>query len=225
MGREFSFTGLRFRILPLTIFAAFLMLTVRAGDVWRGFSQLANTVTSTAALADTAPAAGTAGGASHPAPIQVAELPPDPSRFSQSEIDLLQALATRRDSLDRREATLEQREAVIQAAEKRIAEKAAELQSGKQELQTLLDAYNTQEDNRLKSLVKIYEAMKPKDAAQIFDKLDNVVLIGVVERMKETRVAPILAAMDTDRAKQVTDELAQRKEAPSDDPAQQAAAQ
>ena len=58
----------------------------------------------------------------------------------------------------------------------------------------------------------IYESMKPKEAAQIFDKLEINVLLGVIERMKENKVAPILASMRRrSAARQVTDMLADKK--------------
>jgi flagellar motility protein MotE (MotC chaperone) len=67
---------------------------------------------------------------------------------------------------------------------------------------------------RLQSLVKIYENMKPKDAARIFDQLDMDVLLDVVERMKEARVAPILALVNPQRAQDITIQLAERRKLP-----------
>ena len=54
--------------------------------------------------------------------------------------------------------------------------------------------------------------MKPKDAARIFEELDLEVLLQVVQRMKEAKVAPILAAMDPKRATEVTTRLAERRQ-------------
>jgi flagellar motility protein MotE (MotC chaperone) len=60
-------------------------------------------------------------------------------------------------------------------------------------------------------LVKTYETMKPKDAARIFDTLEMEVLIEVAQRMKEAKLAPVLAAMDPAKAQSVTVELAARR--------------
>ena len=51
--------------------------------------------------------------------------------------------------------------------------------------------------------------MKPRDAAVIFNDLDLPVLLPVLDRMKEAKAAPVLAAMHPERARQVTSELAQ----------------
>jgi flagellar motility protein MotE (MotC chaperone) len=228
------------RVLPMTLLAVFLMLTVKVGDVWNGFASLTENLqlTTTQALAQGQPAKPDAKSDAKPgaktgaktepgpgakpgepqlastAPAPVAELPRDPTRFNQSEIDLLQALGARRDALAQRERALDQREALLKAAEKRFEEKVADLDAVKLELQQMLAKNNQEEDARLRSLVRIYESMKPKEAALIFDKLETNVLIGVVERMKENKVAPILASMQPDRARQVTDMLADKSQRP-----------
>src|SRR5260221_4645035 len=187
MSRVLSHRRLPIRVLPLTLLAVFLMLTVKVSDVWNGFASLTQNiqVSSAQAQAQGLAAAQKADGAkpaegqmvASAAPMPTAELPRDPTRFSQSEIDLLQALAARRDSLEGRERALDQREALLKAAEKRLEEKVADLDAVKLQPQQMLAKNNEQEDGRLKSLVRIYESMKPKDAALIFDKLEINVLL------------------------------------------------
>lgn len=215
---------LSLRLLPVTVLAMGAMLAAKSGEVWddvRNFSETFG-VSAKQAVAQAQPSDPARGGAKPPtaqmqqqqqaAAPPTAELPRDPTRFSQSEIDLLQALASRRDLLEKRERELAQREALLQAAERRVEEKVSELEGVKSELLRLIGKRNEEEDARLRSLVRIYEAMKPKEAAQILEKLDTDVLIGVVERMKENKVAPILAAMQPERAKAVTALLADRKD-------------
>lgn len=259
---------LSFRILPLTMFVAALLLTVKVGDVWNGYSRQAKLQASLAvseSQAQTSPAQaqgqaqraqpapapaaqpttpvqaqqnqparpiGQAGQPAQPAPAT--QMPPaqaqapsaqppqatakqdgkplDPIMFSQSEIEILQNLSTRRKEIDLREEAVVKREVLFQAAEKRLEEKIGELRKIKDEIEGLIRKYNEQEETELKSLVKIYETMKPKDAARIFDELELKVLLQVFQRMKEAKTAPILAAMSAARAKEVTTQLAERKE-------------
>ena len=74
----------------------------------------------------------------------------------------------------------------------------------------MVERHDAAEEAKLTSLVKIYETMKPKAAAEIFDRLEMSVLIRVVERMREAKSADVLARMDPVRARQVTAELARR---------------
>lgn len=57
-------------------------------------------------------------------------------------------------------------------------------------------------------LVKIYESMKPKDAAKIFNNMNNNLLIDVTKKMKPAKLAAILADMETVKATELTALLA-----------------
>lgn len=142
-------------------------------------------------------------------------LPELPARtFSQSEIEVLQSLSKRRDELDRRERELDQRQALLDAAGQEIDRKVGELSSMRKKLEELLGQQQTAEDDRIKSLVKIYENMKPKEAAKIFDTLDIDVLMTVITKMSERKTSPILASMDPEKAKTVTIRLAEQRKLP-----------
>ena len=83
-----------------------------------------------------------------------------------------------------------------------------------EKIQQYLQQHDEQGEQQLKSLVKVYENMKPKDAARIFEQLDLDILLDVAERMREAKMAPILANMDPGKAKQITVELATRRDLP-----------
>lgn len=129
--------------------------------------------------------------------------------YSQTELDLLQNLTKRREELDKRAEELEIKSAVLDATEKRINDKVGEMKALQQELTAVIAEYKNQQDNEVKSLVKIYESMKPLDAAAIFNEMDMPILLEVIDKMSERKVAPILAGMSPTRARDVTQELAE----------------
>ncbi|HWK43274.1 MAG TPA: hypothetical protein VNT30_01035 [Stellaceae bacterium] len=135
--------------------------------------------------------------------------------FSPAEVEILQALSERRATLDRQTEELDRRQGLLRAAEQRVDEKIAKLQSIQQTIDGLLKKYDQQEDTKITSLVHIYESMKPKDAARIFEQLDMPVLMEVLERMKDLKTAPILASMDPTKARTVTIALAERRQLPT----------
>jgi len=227
----------RLRLVPVAIVATIVLLGVKLVDAWNvietpfgaGHAEAATEQPGTPAPAvpaspaattpvpAAAPAAAAASpaAASQPAPAAAAgNKPPvlDPLSMSPAEVDLLQKLAERRAELDKRAAELSQREVLLQAAEKRIDEKIAKLAELKKDIGGIVDKQSQEDQDRLKSLVKIYETMKPVDAARIFSQLDMPVLLGVLENMKERNAAPILAAMDPGKAKAVTLALAERRD-------------
>jgi flagellar motility protein MotE (MotC chaperone) len=134
--------------------------------------------------------------------------------FSASEVEILQSLAARRAELDKREQQIGQREALLKAAGGEVDRKIAELNKLRGELEDLLNKQKTAEDERINSLVKIYENMKPKDAANIFNTLDMDVLLPVIAKISERKSSPILAAMDPEKAREVTIKLAEQRRLP-----------
>ncbi|HYD30405.1 MAG TPA: hypothetical protein VEB64_06045 [Azospirillaceae bacterium] len=225
--------GLPIRLLPVTIFVAVLMLGMRLGDLWQGVMH--GRVPDAGSPLQAQQASGRPPVAA--SSVRVAENPPAPvppppvpisgeadtgrplalgkeQRVSQSDVELLQQLAQRRDDLERRAKELERREALLVAAEQRFDQKVDELQKLRQEIQSLLRTVDEKQAAQLESLVKIYESMKPKEAARIFEAMDLPVLLDVMERMKESKMAPILASMDPMKAKEVTIALVDRRQLP-----------
>ena len=137
----------------------------------------------------------------------------EPPTFTQNEIDVLQKLSVRREALDNRQKDIDLRENLVKAAEARIDKKIAEMKSLQTEIEGMLKQVDRQDDEKLKRLVKIYETMKPIDAARVLSTLELSVQLGVLSQMKEAKVAPILAAMDLQQAKLVTDTMAARRTA------------
>lgn len=135
-------------------------------------------------------------------------------QFSRAEIEMLQSLMERRETLDLRARELDIRGNLLSAAELRIDEKIVRLKSIEATIQELLARHDDQEEKKLRSLVRIYESMKPKQAARIFEELDIDILIDVAERMNERKFAPILAQMNPERAKTVTVEIRTRRQLP-----------
>jgi flagellar motility protein MotE (MotC chaperone) len=131
-------------------------------------------------------------------------LPP----VSDAERAVLLELRDRRRDLDARETTLTSRESMLAAAETKLSERVEELQALQKKLESLDANHRQQEDAAWQGLVKVYETMKPRDAAAIFNDLGMQVLLAVVDRMKEAKTAAILAAMTPDKARDVTMQLA-----------------
>ena len=129
--------------------------------------------------------------------------------MSDSEKALLQELRQRRKELEARADAITTRESMLVAAEQKLGARVAELQSLQKRLENLEGAQKQKEDAGWQGIVKLYEAMKPKEAATIFNELSMPVLLQVLDRMKDAKAAAVMAAMSPDKARDVTDGLAQ----------------
>jgi len=134
-------------------------------------------------------------------PLQTAE-------GGNSEAALVGRLGDRRAELDRREADLALRVSLVEAAEKRLDEKAKELAALEARVAALVDEKQAAEEAGFRAVVSMYETMKPKEAARIFDTLDLPVLLKVARAMSPRKMSPILAAMGARPAEALTVALA-----------------
>ena len=149
----------------------------------------------------TKPAAGTE------RPVDVAARP-DPVRPSSAERAILERLLERRQELDARARELELRENLLKAAEKNLEEKLAALKA--KETGPNGQRKDEVEAARFKGLVTMYETMKPKEAAKIFDRLDIKVLLEVASQINPRRMSEIMALMSAEAAERLTMEFASR---------------
>lgn len=125
-----------------------------------------------------------------------------------TERTLLERLAQRRQRLDDLESQLQTRLAVLEAAEKRLDARAQELKKLEEQVKNLVSERENIEKKRFEALVSMYETMKPKDAARIFDRLQLDVLKSLVKEMNPRKMADILAKMSSERAQAITLALA-----------------
>ena len=143
-----------------------------------------------------------------------------PDGGTMSERALLERLAERRTELDSYEQQLSLRAALVDAAEKKVDERQATLQALETQIATLVDKRTALESGQFAGIVTLYENMRPKDAANIFNSLDMEVLLRVAKQMNPRKMSPILAAMNATRAQELTVRMA----ALADQPAEQMSA-
>ena len=194
------------RLLPVTIIVIFLLLFAKvvtfaknAGDALGLASQ---------PIAATTPPLTPVGLSAAPVPSMTQT---STTEISSAERSLLQDLLRRREQLDAREHALEERNAVLEAAEARLQSKIDHMTALQTKLDELDHARKQRQDANWSGLVKVYESMKPRDAAAIFDVLDMHVLLEVLDRMNDRKAAGILAAMQPERARLATQMLAQMR--------------
>jgi flagellar motility protein MotE (MotC chaperone) len=140
---------------------------------------------------------------------------------SPAETAILERLQERRAELDARAKELDMRESLLKAAEKRLEGRIAELKDLEARVNNSIQQRDDGDAARFKNVVTMYESMKAKDAAKIFDRLELKILVEVASLINPRRMSDILAQMQPDAAQQLTVELAARsssKEKPAELP-------
>lgn len=219
-----------FKIIPLLVLVAGLSFSVRLADVAIGVTSMSGSAVAAdtkeqepkememAAAETSDDEAEQEEGVTEAPEIEPPEwrdpVEDDPA-YEAIKMDVFKDLSKRRAELQSKERELTTREALLRAAEQELDRKYQELTQLRDQIEGLLEQQSEEEKARIQSLVKIYETMKPKDAARIFDTLDLDILAAVTAEMSERRLSPILAAMNAERARTVTTILAEQKQLPA----------
>lgn len=133
---------------------------------------------------------------------------------SPAEQDVLKQLAKRREELDMRSREMDKREAIIKIAEQRVDKKIKDMEVLRQQLQTMVGQVGEAQATQIENLVKTFETMKPEEAARILETLDMPILLGLIQKMKPARTAPILAKMPPEKAKDLTIAITKQDQLP-----------
>ena len=128
--------------------------------------------------------------------------------LSPAELQVLQSLSARRGQLDAREGDLDTQVQLIAAAEAKLDQRIAQMNGLKSDITGLLTQVDQKKADETDRLVRVYLAMKPKDAAARMTLMDDSVRLPMAEKMKERGLAAILAQMPADDAKALTEKMA-----------------
>ncbi|ALG74923.1 flagellar motor switch protein [Azospirillum thiophilum] len=220
------------RILPITLVAVLMVLPLKLGALVDGFPVIAQQFdrefgaherpwatdlkATDPAKAEAQPALAVP--ATLPVSAPVAEAPPPVALAPPNCTDPLLRAAIDEQKADGagRQNRLREAEAVLAATEARVGTQIQRLNGVKREVEALMTQRSTLQQEDLKRMVAIYEAMKPRDAARILSDLETDIVVDVLDRIAERRTAPILAEMADAKAREVTRLILQRRALPGD---------
>ena len=102
-------------------------------------------------------------------------------------------------------------EEAVQRTEAKKEEKKAEVKPkskpvvlSKEEIEKQTKERQAAEKKRVSKLARLYNEMKPEEAAKILESMDDDIVISILQRMDESQVSQVLTKFDTDRAANIT---------------------
>ncbi len=119
---------------------------------------------------------------------------------SVDESDFLFKLAERKKELDQREEDLNKKSAEIAKQKTEIESKLVQLEEYRTKISTLLKDRIAADSSKVDTLVQVYSNMKPIQAAQVFEKMDEDLVIEILSRMKKKSAADILNLIKTEKS-------------------------
>jgi flagellar motility protein MotE (MotC chaperone) len=141
--------------------------------------------------------------------VAKAESTPQPEQaVSPSERAILERLQARRQELETRAREIEIRESLLKSAEKRAEGRVEEMKAIESRITGAAQQKAEEDAARFKGIITMYEGMKPKDAAKVFDRLEMPVLYEIASHIAPRKMADILGQMQPEVAERLTVEMA-----------------
>lgn len=102
---------------------------------------------------------------------------------------------------------LAQKEKDLKSLEKEVNQKLERLKELQANLQKMLDEANVMKNKKIKHLVDVYSNMKPKQAAQVLETLNQDIAVKILAGMRGRTAGEILSYVQADKAATLSEEL------------------
>lgn len=103
---------------------------------------------------------------------------------------------------DKKETT-----AVAKTDDKKKDDKPKEVKISRKDIEAQTQAREAAEKKRISKLARIYDSMKPEDAAKALDGVEPETIVLILQKMNEGNAAQVLAKMEPLQAAQITQML------------------
>lgn len=121
--------------------------------------------------------------------------------------DLDKQIGMKRSEAVNEEERLAAARAALLAVKRELAKELERLTAIKKEVEAQIARRDKVVNERLTSITKIYQSMKPKEASAAIQEMDDDMAVAILERMPQKTVAKIFDAMPKERVRELTSRL------------------
>lgn len=113
---------------------------------------------------------------------------------------MLEAFNAREARIEEKEKNIRDRMHALRIADEQVTEKLAQLTEAETQLRETIAVAETAAEDDLDRLTRVYETMKPKQAAALFEEMDPNFAAGFLGRMRPEAAAAIMAGLSPEAA-------------------------
>lgn len=142
----------------------------------------------------------------HAAQMEMPDLPTEVAQCEALEdVDqLIRIVKERETQLDEKSVEITNRQLILENLEDRIKAQIVELETANQNLAETLAIADGAAETDLNRLTTVYEAMKPQNAARVFENMDLTFAAGFLSRMDPQSAAMVMSELPAELAYSVS---------------------
>jgi len=125
-------------------------------------------------------------------------------KIFEANSNLLSEIKTEQKKIEQKKAFLEEEAIRVRKAREDVARRLAVIRKTEASMKAVLEAQRVKHKKNLESLSRVYQNMKPKDAARVFVKLNSKLVAEIIQEMTDRKAAKIMNVMPSRQAARVT---------------------
>ena len=139
------------------------------------------------------------------------ELPTKVPTVNPETFRMFETIEKKNRELKRREEELRIKELRIKAIETKVSKDLEKIEKGISESKQQLGIQDEKTKENVEALVKVYSSMKPEEAANLIEAIDDDLALRIVAGMKSKIAGKVLSKLDVKVAKRISETLAGKK--------------
>ncbi len=134
-----------------------------------------------------------------------------PRVFTESQANVLTALAKREAELRKKEELNNQRAKELKSLSQQIEQKLDEMRRMTADFERKRKSRKEMDEKDISRMVRYYETMDPERTAVFFNKMDRITAMHLIMRMNPRKASAVLELLEPDVAVDITEKVTQFK--------------
>lgn len=143
------------------------------------------------------------------------ELPGQVPAVNPETFRMIETIENKNRELKKREEALRIKEVRLEALEAKVRKDLEKIEKSISESKAQMGLQDEKTKENVEALIKVYSSMKPEEAANLVEAIDEELALKIVSGMKSKIAGQVLSKLDVQVAKRISEKLAGKREKPA----------
>ena len=143
-------------------------------------------------------------------------LPGQMPAVSPETFRMIETIENKNRELKKREEALRLKEVRLEALEAKVRKDLDKIEKSISESKEQMGIQDERTKKNVEALIKVYSSMKPEDAANLVEAIDEGLALQIISGMKSKIAGQVLSNLDVKVAKRISENLAGKRDKPSE---------
>ena len=143
------------------------------------------------------------------------QLPGQTPAVNPETFRMIETIENKNRELKKREEELRIKEVRLEALEAKVRKDLEKIEKSISESKEQMGLQDEKTKENVAALIKVYSSMKPEEAANLVEAIDEDLALKIVSGMKSKIAGQVLSKLDVKVAKRISEKLAGKREKPA----------